>query len=79
MITVPGAIFTAHHFLHNLRIVPKARVFISGKFFQPIVLYHSSLLVSFLSYKENETVNTVPGAVLTTLYFLRNLRIVPIS
>jgi hypothetical protein len=34
--------------------VQKARVFVRGMPFQPSVMWHSSLLSSFLSYKENE-------------------------
>ncbi len=41
-------------FFVTYKWVQKARVFVRGMPFQPSVMWHSSLLGSFLSYKENE-------------------------
>jgi hypothetical protein len=40
---------------------------------------HSSLFGQFVSYGEIGVVNMVPGVILTTLHFLRNLRIGQLS
>jgi hypothetical protein len=34
-----------------------SRVFVTGKLFQPSVMKHSSILGSYLSYKENEVLS----------------------
>jgi hypothetical protein len=48
------SLFTILHFLHNTLMSQKARVFISSKPFQLIVLIHFIVLCPIVSYEENE-------------------------
>ncbi len=47
----PGSTFTTLHFLCNLQIDALSKNVVTGKFFQPIVIYYSSFIVS---YEDNE-------------------------
>jgi hypothetical protein len=47
-------VFTTLYFLRNLRIGPKARVFVHGKYLQPCVMNNPSLLSIFMGNDENE-------------------------
>jgi hypothetical protein len=40
---------------------------------------HSTLLGPFTSYEENGVLNTIPGTLFTTVNFIHNLRMEPVS
>jgi hypothetical protein len=49
---VPKVVFTTRHFLCNLFIGQNARALVTGRPFQPNIMYYSSLLSPDISYKE---------------------------
>ncbi len=56
-------------------------VFVPGKHFQPCLIYVSKAGAYFgiKHLSDAPTLGLAPGAIFTTLYFLRNLRVGPIS
>jgi hypothetical protein len=50
----PGAIFTTHHFLHNLRMAPISKNGTLHLVDRLVREKHSSIIAPFISYKENE-------------------------
>ncbi len=72
MNTAPGAVFAMLYVLHNLQMEPISLSVALHKAGRLASNKHSSLLGSFISYKEKNVVNMAPGAVFTMLYFLLN-------
>ncbi len=67
--------FTTLHFLPNFRISPISPCVTLHYARSPANNEYFSLLVQFVSYKENNVLNMAPGTLLTTLHFLCNLQI----
>ncbi len=79
MNTTPGIVVTTLHFLHNLQLGPisfsvcPCQAFLAQSYvvFQLTWPIHESQI--------NDVMNTTPGIVFTTLHFLHNLQMGPIS
>ncbi len=71
--TIPGVVFTTLYFLHNLRMVPMSKSVCPWQVFPAWCNVTLQRIVPIYKLQRKKFVNTIPGALLTTLYFLHNL------